>query len=142
MAYKRSIFFTFNFNTYLTYLSFIIITIVADGEISLVNGPTYNAGRIEIYHNTVWGTICDNNFDEVAADVACKQLGFMRAISFGTGFGPGKGPIWLDGVRCTGQESSLATCFHHGWGRHNCQHNRDVGVTCFDGMLWMRYSIA
>ena len=121
------------------FLSFII---VADGEINLANGPTYNAGRIEIYHNTVWGTICDNDFDEVAADVACKQLGFLRAVSYGPNFGPGSGPIWLDGVTCTGQESSLATCFHKGWGVHNCQHNRDVGVTCFDGMLQIQYLAA
>jgi len=41
-------------------------------------------GRLEVYHNGVWGTVCDDYFNNVAASVACNSLGFgsLSDISF------------------------------------------------------------
>ena len=41
-------------------------------------------GRLEIYLNSEWGTICDDNFGFVEATVACRQLGFYEALYFGS----------------------------------------------------------
>ena len=43
--------------------------------VRLVNGTTYNEGRIEIYHANEWGSICDNNFDKGDGQVVCRMLG-------------------------------------------------------------------
>ena len=53
-----------------------------------------------------------------------------EALTFG--FALGTGSIWLDGVRCTGNESRLADCLVNPIGVHDCQHWQDAGVRCLD----------
>ena len=92
-------------------------------------------GRVEVFHNGQWGTICDDGWDIRDARVVCRQLGYVDAARALQG---GSVPnvyrrIWLDDVACTGSEISLASCSHGGWGIHNCHHSRDAGVECSEG---------
>ena len=47
-----------------------------DNSVRLVNGGVPGQGRIEICYNNQWGTICNDELDEVAAEVICRQLNF------------------------------------------------------------------
>ena len=87
---------------------------------------------MEIKHNGVWGTVCDDDWDLIDAQVVCRELGFLYAFSAPTEahFGQGSGNIWLDNVACTGTESSLKNCGSTGWGSHNCGHSEDASVVC------------
>jgi hypothetical protein len=42
----------------------------------------------------------------------------------------GSGPIWLDGVKCFGNETRIQDCVHKPWGSNNCEHYQDVSVLC------------
>uniref|UniRef100_A0A0L8HPB1 SRCR domain-containing protein n=2 Tax=Octopus bimaculoides TaxID=37653 RepID=A0A0L8HPB1_OCTBM len=43
---------------------------------------------------------------------------------------PGNGPIWLDDVKCKGDEENISECARKNWGDHDCFHNEDAGVIC------------
>lgn len=55
-------------------------------------------GRVEVYHDGQWGTICDENWGEEAAEVVCKELGYSGAIFAvkKAHFGEGTGPVCDD----------------------------------------------
>ncbi|XP_054463577.1 deleted in malignant brain tumors 1 protein isoform X2 [Anoplopoma fimbria] len=105
----------------------------ADAQIRLVgSGSTRCSGRVEIYYNSVWGTVCDDDWDLKDADVVCRQLDCGTALTApqSAHFGEGSGQIWLDNVNCLGTERSLTECGHRGFGTHNCGPSEDAGVIC------------
>ena len=124
---------------------FFILSDKAATGIRLVSSDSiinYSAGRVEVFYDGEWGTICDdhpidgaNGHDNNnAANVICRMLGFTHGIVKNQAyFGEGNGRIWLDEVNCTGTEESLFDCSHHPWGFHDCYNNEDLGVVCRNG---------
>ena len=104
---------------------------IEEGSIRLVGGTTDNEGRVEVYHNGAWGTVCDDRWDINDATVVCRQLGYSGATSAldEAHFGAGSGPIHYDQVACTGTETRLADCAYYGIGI-SCEHFEDAGVVC------------
>lgn len=59
--------------------------------IRLVNGSGPHQGRVEVFHDRRWGTVCDDGWDKKDGDVVCHMLGFhgveevYRTARFGQG---------------------------------------------------------
>ncbi|XP_009889380.1 PREDICTED: HHIP-like protein 1 [Charadrius vociferus] len=96
-------------------------------------GRGRSRGRVEVYINGEWGTVCDDGWSSPAAAVVCRQLGFPYVVraSKKAEFGEGTSlRILLDDVQCSGQEKTLLECDHADIGTHNCSHEEDAGVVC------------
>ena len=74
--------------------------------------------------------MCDDYFGTPEGTVACQQMGFLSLLSIINS--RGSGTIWLDDLKCFGNETMLTQCEHNGWGIHNCGHYEDVGLRCFN----------
>ncbi|NXT26494.1 HIPL1 protein, partial [Syrrhaptes paradoxus] len=90
-------------------------------------------GRVEVYIDGEWGTVCDDGWNSAAAAVVCRQLGFPYVVRATKKAESGEGTslrILLDDVQCSGQEKTLLECAHADIGTHNCSHEEDAGVVC------------
>ncbi|XP_035462611.1 neurotrypsin isoform X2 [Scophthalmus maximus] len=106
-----------------------------DGAVRLAGADNHWKGRVEVYHRGEWGTVCDDSWTVLNAQVVCRQLGFRGRAEVAPDevYEEGRGLILLDDVRCLGSEATLLACTHSEWGQHDCSHSEDVGVRCETG---------
>lgn len=97
--------------------------------IRLAGGNTSNEGRVEIYHEKRWGSVCSHEFDDTDGNVVCQQLGYAKFRRHFMG-NRGTGKIWLDDVNCSKSHVQLSDCGSRGWGVTDCHHDDDVSVIC------------
>ncbi|KAK3544708.1 hypothetical protein QTP86_026111 [Hemibagrus guttatus] len=90
------------------------------------------SGRLELYYNATWGTICSDQWDIKDAQVVCRQLGCGQALRADRNalFGAGEGVIWLNRVNCRGNEIHVWDCLFSLKNHTDCFHRQDAGVTC------------
>ncbi|XP_061275279.1 neurotrypsin isoform X1 [Bos javanicus] len=117
-------------------------TPLTDGVIRLAGGKGSHEGRLEVYHRGQWGTVCNDGWTDLNTYVVCRQLGFKYGKQASANhFEESMGPIWLDGVSCSGKEASFLQCSQRPWGSHDCSHREDVGISCYPGGNGFRFSL-
>ncbi|XP_069075385.1 deleted in malignant brain tumors 1 protein-like isoform X4 [Pleurodeles waltl] len=111
---------------------FAAVNCTGPDEVRLVNGTSICSGRVEVKHNGVWGTVCDDSWDLKDASVACRQLGCIsvQEHEYNPTFGKSSLPVLMSNVQCTGDEAAPWECPQQGWDHNTCPAGRDAGVTC------------
>ncbi|XP_051974565.1 deleted in malignant brain tumors 1 protein-like [Xyrauchen texanus] len=105
--------------------------VICQYPVRLVNGINSCSGRLEVLYDGVWGTVCDDDWDLSDAALVCREIGCKDALEAKTGayFGQGSGSIWMNNVKCAGNESTLMSCPYDS-SSLSCGHVKDAGVIC------------
>lgn len=105
---------------------------VVDGREQNTPDDTSISGRVEIFLNGQWGTICGQYLNRTEAIVLCRQLGYQGGKRLPAGsYGPGTGHVILSGIDCEGNEASIRDCVWYGYSENTCEHSLDAAITCF-----------
>ena len=99
-----------------------------------MGGNSSAEGRVELFYNGVWGSMCGDDWDLKDGHVVCRMLGYEYALQVTRGgrYVKTKGYILLSSVRCTGIESNVISCPHE---TGLCRDNDGAGVVCSAGVL-------
>lgn len=91
---------------------------------------------VAVRHLDVWGSICTNGFDDMDAQVICREKGFQGGFAYYQHeyvSGNRKNLPWLSYLNCTGSEGYLARCGNIRWGDvRDCSRDTKAAVYCHD----------
>ncbi|XP_021367668.1 neurotrypsin-like [Mizuhopecten yessoensis] len=115
------------------FMGFSFLTSYVEGSLRLIGGDDQYEGRIEIYDNGEWQTICRDHWDLDNTFVACRQLGLKDGLWRRVESSEVSGnTFWSVEKDCNGNESGLQACDSKEVDSSRCTHSgRDeVYVTC------------
>ncbi|XP_072884317.1 scavenger receptor cysteine-rich domain-containing protein DMBT1-like isoform X1 [Hemitrygon akajei] len=110
----------------------VAIEVIDDIQIRLIDGENDCSGKVQVYYNNTWGSVCASNWDLIDALVVCRQLGcgFPNGIT-NLNDGEVTEPIFMNVVRCGGAEKHLWVCPARAWVKGlTCSGTTSASVAC------------
>ncbi|NXF58029.1 WC11 protein, partial [Ciccaba nigrolineata] len=91
------------------------------------------SGRLQVFYNGMWGSVCSNSMTPKTVSLACKFLGCGDRGTLETHLPYGKisGPAWLDRVECGERNNFFWQCPSTPWNPQSCDDLQDeTHITC------------
>ena len=95
-------------------------------------------GRLEVWYGRRWWSVCDDRWTMTNTDVACREMGLGRGISFTRRYDTAN--LWtalstvkmgFDDVDCDVTDASLFECSHAPFGfPPDCDERQTIGLRC------------
>ncbi|RDD37045.1 Neurotrypsin [Trichoplax sp. H2] len=93
-------------------------------------GESSTSGRVVVYHEGEWGTVCNDLMNDRVATVICRQLGLPQPGKMLSTINEGTGTIWIRLLICIGNEKRLENCLISSWNSTFCNHSEDAVISC------------
>ena len=106
-----------------------------------MGGITSKEGRLQVYDDGEWGTVCDFGWTIQSASLACQQMGFVlnpedwKLERNEVPVASDSEPILMSNVRCQELDRDIRTCKRSEKRMdfvNSCSHEMDVGLRCYD----------
>ncbi|KAK6179246.1 hypothetical protein SNE40_011650 [Patella caerulea] len=79
-------------------------------KVRLNLGMNAEKGGVEVYYNNNWLAVCDDGFDQLAAQIVCRSLNFSYGLKIqGSSFGRSS-PIGVINVTCSFTQKHFSQC--------------------------------
>ena len=105
-------------------------------QVRIRGGANHLEGRVEVFHDGKWGTVCADGWGIEEAMTVCRQLnlGFASKAVVEDNFGGEVLQVILSGVQCRVDAISIYKCEHDELENTTCSSKgRVAGVVCVDG---------
>ncbi|XP_050402747.2 scavenger receptor cysteine-rich type 1 protein M160 isoform X1 [Patella vulgata] len=97
-------------------------------KVRLNQGLNATMGGVEVYYANKWVAVCDDGFNQIAAQIVCRSLNFPHGIKLaGSSFGRSR-TIGVFNVQCTTTMKDFAACKQSFVG--TCASGRYASVIC------------
>lgn len=89
-------------------------------------------GAVELWVSYSYYYVCADGFDDIAARVVCRELGFHSGKTLCcSAFGSTNKAIGVGEVQCTGLEDRFENCTHVvPYNEHSCKSGKYAAVVC------------
>ncbi|ESO92591.1 hypothetical protein LOTGIDRAFT_216664 [Lottia gigantea] len=86
-------------------------SVVCVDKLKLNLGLNASMGAVEVYVSPSWLGVCDDGFDDNAAAVVCRTMGYPNGVKLpGSSFGVTDGPIGVTKVKCSAVMKTFSQC--------------------------------
>jgi len=106
-------------------------------QIRIQGGANPKEGRVEVFHDGKWGTVCGDGWGIEEAMTVCRQLnlGYAGRAVAHNNFSQTDLKVIMSGVQCRVDEISLYNCQHDEWTNANCSSkDKLAGVVCVNAL--------
>lgn len=87
-----------------------------ENKLILRKGNSPCEGHLQVYHAGEWRYVGDKNWNRSTEEVVCRSTNCGEPVSSREILRPIGSNVWLNQLRCNGNENHLWDCQHPGWG--------------------------
>ena len=109
----------------------------------MVNEDQQCAGRLEVFYNGTWGSVCCSPVEDITLSMICREpgCGDSGTLNSSVALRKGSRPRWVDGIRCQKTDTSLWQCPSDPWKYSSCSPKEEAYISCAGDLLSVFVSV-